>query len=79
MQMYAIAYICLCMYICNFVKYVVFYCYNNISMNFHIVTLFPESFTSYLNESILARAIKEKKVKVSFYNPRDFVKITKAE
>lgn len=48
-------------------------------MNFHIITLFPESFTSYLNESILARAIKEKKVKVSFYNPRDFVKVTKAQ
>ncbi len=48
-------------------------------MNFHIITLFPESFTSYLNESILARAINEKKVKVSFYNPRDFVKVTKAQ
>ncbi|MDO8492385.1 MAG: tRNA (guanosine(37)-N1)-methyltransferase TrmD [bacterium] len=42
-------------------------------MNFHIITLFPESFSSYLNESILARAIKNKKIKVSFYNPRDFV------
>ncbi|MFA5652189.1 MAG: tRNA (guanosine(37)-N1)-methyltransferase TrmD [Candidatus Paceibacterota bacterium] len=48
-------------------------------MNFHIITLFPESFTSYLNESILARAIREKKVKVSFYNPRDFAKITKIQ
>jgi tRNA (guanine37-N1)-methyltransferase len=48
-------------------------------MNFHIITLFPESFTSYLNESILARAIKEKKVKVFFYNPRDFVKVMKAQ
>jgi len=42
-------------------------------MNFHIITLFPESFDSYLKESILARAIKEKKIKVAFYNPRDFV------
>lgn len=48
-------------------------------MNFHIVTLFPESFSSYLNESILARAIKEKKVKVNFYNPRDFAKVTKIQ
>jgi len=48
-------------------------------MNFHIITLFPESFGSYLNESILARAIKEKKVKINFYNPRDFVKITKSQ
>ncbi len=42
-------------------------------MQFHVITLFPESFDSYLKESILARAIKEKKIKVSFYNPRDFV------
>lgn len=42
-------------------------------MNFHIVTLFPEMFDSYLAESILARAIKEKKIKVSFINPRKFV------
>jgi tRNA (guanine37-N1)-methyltransferase len=42
-------------------------------MNFHIVTLFPEMFDSYLNESILGRAIKEKKIKVSFVNPRKFV------
>ncbi len=48
-------------------------------MNFHIITLFPDAFTSYLNESILARAIKEKKIKVSFYNPRDFAKVTKAQ
>ena len=48
-------------------------------MNFHIITLFPESFTSYLNESILARAISEKKVKVTFYNPRDFAKVTKVQ
>lgn len=48
-------------------------------MNFHIVTLFPDSFNSYLNESILARAIKNKKIKVSFYNPRDFVKISKSQ
>lgn len=41
-------------------------------MNFHIVTLFPVAFDSYLNESIIARAIKDKKIKVSFYNPRDY-------
>ena len=43
-------------------------------MNFHIVTLFKESFNSYINESILGRAIKDKKIKIKFYNPRDFVK-----
>lgn len=42
-------------------------------MNFHVITLFPEMFTSYLNESILARGIKEKKISVKFYNPRLFV------
>ena len=42
-------------------------------MNFHVVTLFPEMFNSYLSESILGRAIKEKKVSVSFVNPRLFV------
>lgn len=42
-------------------------------MHFHIITLFPESFDSYLAESIIGRAIKTKKIKISFYNPRDFV------
>ncbi|MES2213447.1 MAG: tRNA (guanosine(37)-N1)-methyltransferase TrmD [Patescibacteria group bacterium] len=41
-------------------------------MNFHIITLFPDSFTSYLGESILSRAIEDKKIKVMFYNPRDY-------
>lgn len=42
-------------------------------MHFHIITLFPEMFDSYLHESILGRAIKEKKIKVSFVNPRIYV------
>jgi tRNA (guanine37-N1)-methyltransferase len=42
-------------------------------MKFHIITLFPEMFDSYLNESILGRAIKQKKISVSFVNPRKFV------
>jgi tRNA (guanine37-N1)-methyltransferase len=48
-------------------------------MKFHIITLFPESFNSYLNESILARAQKNKLIDFKFYNPRDFVKPTKAQ
>ena len=40
-------------------------------ITFHIITLFPESF-SYLNDSILKRAQKDKKIAVKFYNPRDF-------
>lgn len=41
-------------------------------MNYYIVTLFPGAFDSYLNESIISRAIEDKKIKVNFYNPRDF-------
>ncbi len=41
-------------------------------MNFHIITIFPEMFDSYLNESILGRAIKDKKISVKFYNPMSF-------
>lgn len=37
------------------------------------MTLFPEMFDSYLNESILGRAIKQKKIRVTFINPRKFV------
>jgi tRNA (guanine37-N1)-methyltransferase len=43
-------------------------------MHFHIITLFPGAFDSYLGESILKRAIEDKKIKVSFYNPRDYSK-----
>lgn len=43
-------------------------------MHFHVITLFPESFDSYLHTSILKRAILNKKIKVSFYNPIDFLK-----
>jgi tRNA (guanine37-N1)-methyltransferase len=48
-------------------------------VNFHVITLFPEIFKSYLDASILARAQKNKKIKFSFYNPRDFAKITKSQ
>ncbi len=41
-------------------------------MTFHIITLFPKAFGSYLGESILKRAIEDKKIAVKFYNPRDF-------
>ena len=43
-------------------------------MTFHIITLFPHAFRSYLGESILKRAIEDKKISVKFYNPRDFTK-----
>ncbi len=41
-------------------------------MNFHVITLFPKSFESYIGESIIKRAIEDKKIKIKFYNPRDF-------
>ena len=40
-------------------------------LRFHVITLFPESF-SYLGESIIGRAQEAKKIAVSFLNPRDF-------
>ncbi|OHB08410.1 MAG: tRNA (guanosine(37)-N1)-methyltransferase TrmD [Candidatus Zambryskibacteria bacterium RIFCSPLOWO2_02_FULL_39_14] len=43
-------------------------------MHFHIITLFPKAFSSYLGESIIKRSIEDNKIKVSFYNPRDFTK-----
>lgn len=44
------------------------------AIHFHIITLFPEAFVSYLGESIIKRAIADKKIRVSCYNPRDFTK-----
>jgi tRNA (guanine37-N1)-methyltransferase len=41
-------------------------------MTFHIITLFPRAFRSYFGESILKRAIEDKKIAVKFYNPRDY-------
>ena len=42
-------------------------------MNFHVVTLFPETIEAYTNASILGRAQKEKKFSVKTYQLRDFV------
>lgn len=42
------------------------------SMKFHVITLFPEIFDSYLKESIIGRAITDKKIKVAFYDPRKY-------
>lgn len=40
-------------------------------MNFHVVTLFPEVVEAYTNASILGRAQREKKLKVTTYQLRD--------
>ncbi|MBX9906921.1 tRNA (guanosine(37)-N1)-methyltransferase TrmD [Patescibacteria group bacterium] len=42
-------------------------------MHFHIVTLFKEACEAYTNASMLGRAQENKKIDVSYYNPRDFV------
>ncbi len=42
-------------------------------IRFHLVTLFKEACEPYLNASILGRAQKNKKISVSYQNPRDFV------
>jgi len=47
-------------------------------MRFHIITIFPDIFDSYLNESIVGRAIKNKTISIKFYNPRDYVKGNKS-
>lgn len=43
-------------------------------VNFHIITLFPEAVRPYLEASILGRAEKSGKLKISYYNPRDFTR-----
>lgn len=43
-------------------------------MRFHIITLFPHIFDSYLGESILKRAIAKGLIRVSVQNIRDFAK-----
>jgi tRNA (guanine37-N1)-methyltransferase len=42
-------------------------------IRFHIITLFPEAFESYLGASIISRAQEEKKIAVRFWNQRDEV------
>jgi tRNA (guanine37-N1)-methyltransferase len=41
-------------------------------MHFSFVTLFPELIKGYFSESILKRAIEDKKISIDFYNPREF-------
>lgn len=46
-------------------------------IHFHIVTLFPESIEPYLNASMIGKAQEKKKIKVSFYDPKDFTESSK--
>ena len=41
-------------------------------MRFHIMTLFPDIFNSYMSESIMKRAVEKEKIEVCIYNIRDF-------
>ena len=43
-------------------------------MIFHIITIFPEIFDSYFNESIIKRAQEKKLVKINIHNLRDCTK-----
>jgi len=53
----------------------VFYiCHSMQMIHFHIISLFPQSIAPYLESSMLGRAQRDKKIKVSYYNPRDYSK-----
>lgn len=43
-------------------------------MRFDILTIFPDIFDSYFSQSIIKRAIKEKKIEIFVHNIRDFSK-----
>ena len=43
-------------------------------LHFHVITLFPESIEPYLKSSIIGRALKAKKIKISFYDPKKFTR-----
>lgn len=41
-------------------------------MNFHIITIFPESFDSYFSSSIMKKALEKKLFSLKFYKLNDF-------
>lgn len=43
-------------------------------IHFHIITLFPESIEPYLKASMIGKAQANKKIKVSFYDPKQFTR-----
>ena len=43
-------------------------------MRFDIITIFPKIFDSYFSESIIKRAIQNKKIRIKIWNLRDFTK-----
>ncbi len=68
-------------------RIVIAFCFRGsipLTMNFHIITLFPEVCQAYTDAGVLGRAqktdkgkgakVRGKKISVSYYNPRDFSK-----
>ncbi len=45
-------------------------------LTFHIISIFPESFDSYFKTSIIGRALKDGKIEVCFYNPKEYSPIS---
>lgn len=43
-------------------------------IHFHIITLFPESIEPYLRASIIGKAQEKNKIKVSFYDPKEYTR-----
>ena len=43
-------------------------------IHFHIVSLFPKSIEPYLKSSIIGRAQTAKKIKISYYDPKEFTR-----
>ncbi len=44
----------------------------NTVLSFHIISLFPESFDSYIDKSIIGKAIENRIISINFYNPKDY-------
>jgi tRNA (guanine37-N1)-methyltransferase len=42
--------------------------------HFHVISLFPEAIEPYLNSSILGKAKMSKKIKISYYDPKEFTR-----
>jgi len=41
-------------------------------MTFHIITIFPNIFASYFNESVIKRALKNNLIDIKIHNLRDW-------
>jgi tRNA (guanine37-N1)-methyltransferase len=49
------------------------------AMTFHVVSLFPESLHSYIDSSIIGRAVRDGIIDVRYYNPRDYADVSDAQ